>query len=135
MLTKTRHSVFDLEYHFVLITKYRHPVLTGTLKTRLEDILRALFTKNFNTTILEINIQPDHVHILFSATPTIQLSKLANSVKTVSSRRIRKEFSEELKPYYWKPLLWSSTYFICSVSERSHEIVQNYIAHQNANRK
>ena len=72
----------------------------------------------------------DHIHIMFEAPPQVQLSKLVNSFKTVTARLLRKEFSEELKPFYWKPLFWSDSYFICTVSERSHEAVEQYINSQ-----
>ena len=72
----------------------------------------------------------DHIHILFEAPPQIQLSKLVNNYKTVTSRILRKEFSEELSRYYWKPYFWSDSYFLCTVSDRSHAVIERYIADQ-----
>ena len=72
----------------------------------------------------------DHIHIMFEAPPQVQLSKLINNYKTVTSRRIRKEFADFLKPYYQKPYFWSDSYFVCTVSDRSHEMIQRYIAAQ-----
>lgn len=80
--------------------------------------------------IHEINTDKDHIHILFESKPQVQLSKLVNNYKTVTSRCLRKEFAEELKPYYWKPYFWSDSYFICSVSDRSHAAVEAYIKDQ-----
>lgn len=57
-------------------------------------------------------------------------SKLANNYKTVTSRLIRKNFSEQLKPYYWKPYFWSDSYFVCSVSDRTESAVKSYIDSQ-----
>lgn len=71
-----------------------------------------------------------HIHILFEAPPQVQLSKLANNYKTVTSRLIRKNFSEQLKPYYWKPYFWSDSYFVCSVSDRTESAVKSYIDSQ-----
>lgn len=50
--------------------------------------------------------------------------------ETVTARLLRKEFVEELKPYYWKDMLWSRSYFIGSVSNRTDEAVQKYITEQ-----
>ena len=72
----------------------------------------------------------NHIHILFETTPTVQLSKLVNNYKTVSSRLIRKEFSEYLKEFYRKPILWNRSYFIGCVSDVNEEIIQNYISRQ-----
>ena len=130
MYRRNRHSCYDLEYHLVVVTKYRHPVITGALKDRLFEITEDLFSGHWNCRILEKNTDRDHIHILFEAPPQIQLSVLVNNFKTVTSRRIRKEFAEELQPYYWKPYFWSDSYYIGSVSERSHEQITHYIQEQ-----
>ena len=129
-LRHNRHSTYSLEYHLVICTKYRHPVITGKLKDRLIELTRMVFEEYWNCTVIEVNTDKDHIHILFEAPPQVQLSKLINNYKTVSARLIRKEFSEELSPYYWKPYFWSLAYFICTVSERSEEAVKHYIQNQ-----
>ena len=130
MIDKNQHAVFDLEYHLVIVTKYRHPVLTEEVKKRLISHTYRLFESNFECQVLEINTDKDHVHILFRAKPQVQLSKLVNNYKTVTSRLLRKEFSDFLSEYYWKPYFWSRSYFIGGVSERSHGIVSRYIQNQ-----
>ena len=77
-----------------------------------------------------MNSDLDHIHILFEAPPHVQLSKLINNYKTVTSRLIRKEFQEFLKPYYWKPYFWSDSYFICTVSDRTENMIRQYIQNQ-----
>lgn len=130
VLRTNRHSVYDLEYHLVVCTKFRHPVLTGGIRTRLIEISHSVMEKNYKCIINAMETNKDHIHIMFEAPPQVQLSKLVNSFKTVTARLLRKEFSEELKPFYWKPLFWSDSYFICTVSERSHEAVEQYINSQ-----
>lgn len=125
-----RHSCYLLEYHLVVVTKYRHPVLKDKLKERLIELSYSIIEGNWGCIIHEINTADDHVHILFEAKPQVQLSKLANNYKTVTSRLLRKEFSEELKPYYWKPYFWSDSYFICTVSDRTHNVVKAYTQNQ-----
>lgn len=127
-----RHCCYDLQYHLVLITKYRHPVITGCIETRLHEIIEQLLS-NAKCNVVEINSNEDHIHILFEAPPQVCLSTLVNNIKTVTSRRIRKEFPDELAPYYWKPYFWSESYFIGSVSERTADIVKQYIQNQKKN--
>jgi putative transposase len=127
---KNRHSVFFLQYHLVVVTKYRHPVITGDLKNRLFEISRSIIDSDWKCNILEMNSDQDHIHILFEAPPHVQLSKLINNYKTVTSRLIRKEFQEFLKPYYLKPYFWSDSYFICTVSDRTEEMISHYIQNQ-----
>ena len=129
---RNRHSVHFLQYHLVVVTKYRHPVITGKLKERLIEISRSVMESDWNCRILEINTDRDHVHILFEAPPQVQPSKITNSYKTVTSRLLRKEFAEYLRPFYWKPYFWSDSYFICTVSDRTEEMIRSYIRNQGA---
>lgn len=133
MIDKNLHAVFDLEYHLVIVTKYRHPVLTEEVKSSLLRHTYRLFETNFDCKVLEINMDNDHIHIRFSAKPQVQLSKIVNSYKTATSRLLRKEFAEFLEPYYWKPYFWSRSYFISTVSERSHDAVTTYIKDKDIN--
>ena len=125
-----RHSCYLLEFHLVVLTKYRHPVITGHLKTRLIELSKQIIEEYWECKISAINTDKDHIHIMFETKPQIQLSKLINNFKTVTSRRIRKEFADELKPFYWKPYFWSDSYFVCTASDRSREIVEKYIVNQ-----
>lgn len=127
---KNRHAVYLLQYHLVVVTKYRHPVLVGKIAARLIQISHEVIDDYWHCQILEINTDKDHIHILFEASPQTQLSKLINNYKTVTSRLLRKEFAQQLAEYYWKPALWSDTYFISSVSDTSEQMIRNYIQQQ-----
>ena len=127
---KNRHAVYLLQYHLVVVTKYRHPVIDGDVKDRLISLSNEIIEEHWKGEILEINTDHDHIHIQFEISPQTQLSKLINNYKTVTSRLIRKEFSEELRPYYEKPYFWSDTYFISSVSDTSRKTIEQYIQAQ-----
>lgn len=129
MYYTNRHSLYLLQYHLVLITKYRHPVLTGEIEAFLKEYTTNYFV-NQNMNIIELEVNNDHIHILFEAPPQICLSSFINSFKSASSRVIRKQFKDELSKYYWKPYFWSLSYFICTVSERNTETVKKYIQNQ-----
>ena len=129
MYYTNRHSSYLLQYHLVLITKYRHPVLTGEIEAFLKEYTTNYFV-NQNMNIIELEVNNDHIHILFEAPPQICLSSFINSFKSASSRVIRKQFKDELSKYYWKPYFWSLSYFICTVSERNTETVKKYIQNQ-----
>ncbi len=122
-----RHSCFLLQYHLVLVTKYRHPVISGEIKDALYDKIRSIFEER-NLPILEFNGDTDHVHILFEADPFTSPGELANVLKTQSSRYIRKLYGNTLlRKWYWKPYFWSDSYFVASVSENSLSAVRRYI--------
>ena len=127
---RNRHSCFKLTYHLVVITKYRHKVIDESIKKRLIQIFTDILENKWNCHLIEINTDLDHLHVLFDAPPQVQLSKLVNNLKTVSSRLIRKEFSEQLKPFYWKPYFWSNSYLILSTGGATIEVVKKYIEDQ-----
>lgn len=131
---KNRHALYKLTYHLVVVTKYRHPCINNVMHERLKEIANDLFTK-WDCEILEMNGEEDHVHILFDAPPQIQLSKIINSFKTVSSRYIRKEFSKELAPYYWKPYFWSPSYMALTTGGATIDVVKKYIENQGLEKK
>lgn len=124
------HSCFLLQYHLVLVTKYRHPVIEGVVKTCLYSKIRGIF-KRRGLNILELNGEADHVHILFEADPMTAPGELINVLKTQTSRFVRKAYGETiLKKWYWKPYFWSDSYFVTTVSENSLKNVEEYIRNQ-----
>ena len=127
-----RHSCFLLQYHLVLVTKYRKEVFTDEIENYLTEFITSMMSKN-NCNLMKINYDKNHVHILFEAPITLNLPNFINGMKSTSSRMIRKRFEEHLKQFYCKNVFWSCSYFICSLSERTDEIVKNYIKNQRKN--
>ncbi|MEQ9359352.1 IS200/IS605 family transposase [Coleofasciculus sp. F4-SAH-05] len=114
---KTRsNSAFRLIYHLVLVTKFRNKSLTSEMIDRLNEIFRETLHK-WDCGLVEFNGESDHIHILFEAIPSIELSRLVNNLKTVSSRLMRKEYEQHLKQFYWspKPMFWASSYALITV--------------------
>jgi putative transposase len=104
-------AVSDLKAHLVLTTKYRRQVLTAEMLQRLHEILYNLCQK-WNCKLIEFNGEADHAHLLFQYYPQITLSKFVNNIKSVSSRRLRSEFTD--RRIYRKDVLWNESYFIAS---------------------
>jgi putative transposase len=124
----TGNAVFKLCYHLVIITKYRKKILTKEMIADINEICKGILEKN-SCKILEINGEEDHIHILFETLPTATLTKLVNSIKTVSSRIIRKKYNlQSLKT--GKSILWSPSYFIATCGEIKIEILKKYIENQ-----
>ena len=124
-----RHSIYNLKYHLVVITKYRHKCISKDILKELNEIFKNII-EGKNGTLIEFNGEPDHVHLLFEVPPQVELSKLVNTLKTVSSRLIRKNHSEYLKKYYWKPVFWSRSYCILTTGGATIEIIEKYIKSQ-----
>ena len=106
-------------------------MINKEINERLKEIAYNIFENSWSCEIIEIEAEADHLHIAFEAYPQIQLSKLINNFKTVSSRYIRKEFAEYLKPFYWKPFFWSPSYCLLSVGGATIDVIKKYIENQN----
>ncbi|MFW2066437.1 IS200/IS605 family transposase [Acinetobacter johnsonii] len=123
------HCVYKLTYHLVLVTKYRKKCLSNEMLNRLEEIVKKNCA-DWEIDFLEFNGEADHIHLLLEMHPNIMPSKFINNLKTVSSRLIRKEFEEELKPYYWKPVLWTRAYCLLTTGGATIDVIREYIKNQ-----
>lgn len=125
-----RHCVFALHAHLVFVTKFRHRVFTGTHLERMEQIMRDVCA-DFECEPAEFNGESNHVHLLVHFPPKVALSRLVNSLKGVSSRRLRTEFPELARHYYRANKLWSGSYFAGSVGGAPITVLRQYIEQQN----
>jgi putative transposase len=123
------HCIYKLTYHLVLVTKYRKKCLSNEMLNRLEEIVKKNCA-DWEIDLLEFNGEADHIHLLLEMHPNIMPSKFINNLKTVSSRLIRKEFEEELKPYYWKPVLWTRAYCLLTTGGATIDVIREYIKNQ-----
>ncbi len=122
-------SVSDLKVHLVLVTKYRRKAFTAEMLNRLNTVAEELLEK-WDCKLIEFNGEEDHVHLLFQYHPDVELSKLVNNLKSVSSRRLRKEFAEHLEQFYWKDVFWSGSYFVSSCGGVTVSTLRKYIEAQ-----
>lgn len=128
-LKKNRHSVYSLNYHLVVVTKYRHKCINQDIMNEIEVISKRLI-REAGGTVIEFNGEQDHIHILFDVPPQIAPSKLVNTIKGVTSRMIRKNHSEYLKKFYLEPIFWSDSYCILTTGGASIEVIKKYIEKQ-----
>jgi putative transposase len=105
-----RHCVYQINLHIVFVTKYRRKVITADILKRLEDIFSHL-CQNQKSELIKFSGEPDHVHLLVDFSPDVAPSRLVNTLKTISSRMIRKEFAEHINKFYWN--LYSGQCLLC----------------------
>ncbi|MEW2258723.1 IS200/IS605 family transposase [Streptomyces sp. NPDC047869] len=125
-----RHCVFRMHVHLVFVTKYRHSVFTDRHLTRCEEIMRAV-CEDFEAELVEFNGEANHVHLLVNFPPKVAVSRLVNSLKGVSSRRLRQEFPDLVRHYWRAQRLWSGSYFAGSAGGAPLTIVKQYIEQRN----
>jgi putative transposase len=127
-LRRGRHCVFKLHVHLVFVTKYRRGVFNADSLAALHRIL-AKVCRDFDVDLVEFNGEHDHVHLLVEYPPKVAVSKLVNSLKGVSSRRLRQEYPAIARRYY-KGGLWSPSYFAGSCGGAPISILRSYIERQ-----
>lgn len=123
-----RHCVFKMHVHLVFVAKYRRKVFDGDAIDRM----RRMFGKvceDMEASLVEMDGEDNHVHLLVAYPPKLAVSVLVNSLKGVSSRLLRKE-RPDLKNRYWKNVLWSPSYFASSCGGAPISIIKQYIEQQ-----
>jgi putative transposase len=142
---KGYRCVYSLNIHLVLVTKYRKKVINQEILKRLNEILASTCEK-WSSKLTDFNGEPDHVHLVIDFPPDVEISKLVNNLKTVSSRLIRKEFADVLRSgsptmeapqaagvvnrIYSKPVFWTGAYFVASCGGVTVEQVRKYVENQ-----
>jgi len=111
----------------VFVTKYRRDVLAGDVLRRIEVASQGVCA-DFDVVLKEFNGERDHVHLLIEYPPTVQLSRLVNSLKGVTSRKVRQEFPQLRAKT--SDALWSPSYFVGSVGGAPISVLKQYIENQ-----
>ena len=122
---KSSHTTYDLKYHLVWITKYRKHVLSGEVAKRARELIREICRAR-DVEILKGHISRDHVHIFVSVPPHVSISKLMQSIKGKSSRKMMSEF-KTLSRAFWGRHIWARGYFAASSGNVTDEVIMQYI--------
>lgn len=129
-IRKGRHVVHQMHCHLVFLPKYRKKCFDAKALESLHRIFRVVCA-DFETDLIEFNGEADHVHLLVNYPPKVSISGLVNSLKGVSSRRLRQE-RPDIADKYWKGGLWSPSYFAGSVGGAPIDVLREYIENQNS---
>ena len=127
-LDSNAHSVFSLNYHLILVVKYRRKVINDEISNRAKEIFEYISPK-YNITLQQWNYDIDHVHILFKAHPNTEISKFINAYKSASSRLIKKEYPQ-IRQKLWKEYFWSQSFCLLSTGSANIETIIKYIERQ-----
>lgn len=127
-LDSNAHSVFLMNYHLVLVVKYRREVFDDNISCRAKEIFEYI-APNYNITLQEWNHDKDHIHILFKAHPKSELSKFINAYKSASSRLLKKEFPA-IRQKLWKEHFWSQSFCLLTTGGAPIEVIKSYIESQ-----
>ena len=122
------HTVYDIKYHLVWITKYRKPVLRSEIAERVRDLISEI-CKSKDVEIIKGHVASDHVHIFVSVPPHISVSELMQSIKGKTSRKMLMEY-KRLSKTFWGRHMWARGYFVASSGNVTDEVIMKYIEEQ-----
>jgi REP-associated tyrosine transposase len=118
--------VYSCKYHVVWCPKYRRAVLTPIIAERLKELIYEVVQEH-KAQIIELEIMPDHVHMLLEVDPQYGIHRLIKAIKGRSSRVLRNTFAELKRKL---PTLWTNSYFVTTVGGAPLSIVKQYIQNQ-----
>lgn len=121
-----KNIVYSCKYHVVWCPKYRRSVLVNGVEERLKELIEDS-CNHLNVDIIEMEIMPDHVHLLVEVNPQLGIHKVVKQIKGRSSRILREE-------YPWLksriPSLWTNSYFVSTVGGAPLSVIKQYIENQ-----
>ena len=121
-----RNVLFSCKYHVVFCPKYRRPVLVPPIDERLKELVRQVCDET-QSGLIEMEVMPDHVHLLLDCDPQFGIHRLVRGIKGRSSRVLRQQF-QTLRSRL--PTLWTNSYFVSSVGGAPLSIIKQYIENQ-----
>jgi putative transposase len=120
--------VSALHIHLVFVTKYRRGVLDAAMLEAREAAMRKVCS-DFGAGLREFNVEDDHVRLLVEHPPKVSIANLVNSLKDVSARRLRSEFTGRVNRHIMRGHLWFPSYFAAS-SGGALSTIRQYIEQQ-----
>ena len=135
-LRKASHSVFSIHLHIVFVTKYRRKVLTQSMIEDAKVVFGRILESN-RSVLSNCQGEADHLHLLIDIHPDNNISNLVSSLKSASSRIIRKKYSQEIARYYWgkNAKLWHDSKCIISCGGAPLEVIKEYIDNQSGGKE
>lgn len=118
--------VYSCKYHVVWCPKYRRKVLTGNIELRLKELIQET-CEELQCELIELELMPDHVHLLVEVDPQFGIHKLIKAIKGKTSRILRKEFPILTTKL---PTLWTNSYFVSTVGGAPLAVIKQYIENQ-----
>jgi putative transposase len=123
---RNKNIVYSCKYHVVWCPKYRRKVLVGDVESRLKAILQTVAQER-QAEIIEMEVMPDHVHMLVEVDPQYSIHRLVRQFKGRSSRLLRQEFPKLRSRL---PTLWTNSYFVATVGGAPLAVIKQYIENQ-----
>jgi len=125
---KLSHTLWHCQYHIVWVPQYRHKILTGPIGNEVGNLIKA-FSDQKRVEILEMNVQPDHIHLVTMIPPKISVSECCGIIKGRTAIRVFNKYKELRQKPYWGNHFWTEGYCVDTVGLDS-EMIRKYVKYQ-----
>jgi len=122
------HVVYQCTYHVVWVPKYRYRILTGAVAELMDRDIRLLCEWK-DVEVLELSVQVDHIHALFSIPPKISISTFMGFLKGKLAIKVMKSYPRLRKKPYWGNHFWGRGYFVSTVG-LNEDLIRRYVKYQ-----
>ena len=125
-LRRSKHSVYDLKYHFVWIPKYRKKILTPEVAEYAKQVFQRI-AEEYDMIIDTLEVVEDHVHVFLEAPPRLSPARIVQVLKSISARELFCQYPH-LRRQLWGGKLWSDGYFVRAVGDEvTGDVIRRYI--------
>jgi len=125
---KLTHVVYKCEYHIVFVPKYRFRILTGAVRSFVEQNIQLICSWK-EVIIEEMKVQPDHIHMVVSIPPKISISDFMGILKGKTAIKLFKSYPNLKKKPYWGNHFWARGYFVSTIGI-DEELIKRYVKYQ-----
>jgi REP-associated tyrosine transposase len=126
-ITRSNNNItYNCHYHIVFCPKYRRKVLLPPIDARLKVLIQECVEK-WEQTLVEVEVMPDHVHLVVGCDPQFGIHRLIKFIKGATAHQLRQEFPDLKKKI---PSLWTNSYYVGTVGGVTIETVKRYVENQ-----
>jgi len=125
---KLSHTIYECKYHVVICPKYRHRIFSGEVGEYAKQQIYILCRQKDMVEVLELNLQPDHIHMVVSLPPKYAVSEIMGYLKGKLSLRLFQKY-ERIGKRCWGRHLWSRGYCVSTVG-LNEDLIRRYVQHQ-----
>ena len=125
---KLSHVLWHCQYHIVWVPKYRYRILKGPIAQEVHNCIQV-YCSRLRCTVVELNVQPDHVHLLVKVPPKVSISELLGTIKGKAALRVFTRFPYLKQKPYWGNHFWAKGYCVDTVGVDA-EMIRKYVKYQ-----
>ena len=129
-----RHNKTLLLYHLVFPVKCRRKVIDGAISEYIKEVCLEI-GERYEIQFIEIGTDEDHVHFLVQSVPTMAVSKIVQTIKSITAREVFKNYPE-VKQQLWGGNFWTSGFYVNTVGQYGNkDVIKKYVENQGKNYK